>query len=160
VIVVSDTSPLLNLEAIGRLELLSAVHGRVIIPESVLDELSALEGATTTWAGLAWLEVRSVSDRRQVEILEASLDRGEAEAIVLGIELKADLLLIDETAGRREAQRHGLRVIGLVGTLLAAKQRGIIPAIAPLLDTLRARAGFWLSDAMYAHALDLAGEQR
>lgn len=131
----------------------------MIVPDAVLAEPCGLDAAEPThWTGLAWLEVRSVGDRRQVLALEASLDRGEAEAIVLGIELKADLLLIDESAGRREAQRHGLRVIGLVGTLIAVKHRKVIPEAGPVLDALRTRAGFWLSDAMYAHALELAGE--
>jgi len=67
-------------------------------------------------------------------------------------------LLIDESAGRREAQRHGLRVIGLVGALIAAKHRAIIAEARPVLDALRTRAGFWLTDAMYAHALELAQE--
>lgn len=89
-IVVCDTSPLLNLDAIDRLDLLPAVHGRVIIPEAVLDELCARDSERTRWTSLAWVEVMTVIGRARVHALQASLDRGEAEAIALGIELKAD----------------------------------------------------------------------
>ena len=83
---------------------------------------------------------------------------GEAEAIVLAGELHADYLLMDEAAGRAVAIRCGLRVIGLLGLLLRAKDRGMIPAIAPLLDTLEREAGFWMTADLKRRVLDQAGE--
>lgn len=76
----------------------------------------------------------------------------------MALELEADLVLLDEREGRRIAQRLGLRVMGVVGILLDAKSHGAIDAIRPHLEALRQSAGFFLSDAVVAEALALAGE--
>jgi predicted nucleic acid-binding protein len=54
------------------------------------------------------------------------------------------------------AQQFGLRVIGTIGTLLEAKAKGAIGQVRPCLDALRQTAGFYLSDTVYNHALELA----
>jgi hypothetical protein len=90
--------------------------------------------------------------------LTADLDRGESETLALAVELRADVVLLDEKEGRRMARRLGLRPFGVIGVLLAARQRGLVPALRPLLDSLRDRAGFRLSNAVIHEVLDLAGE--
>jgi predicted nucleic acid-binding protein len=90
--------------------------------------------------------------------LRRDLDRGEAEAIALSLELGANLVLMDEWEGRRAAQRMGLRVVGVVGILLEAKPQQAIEHLRPHLDALRQTAGFYLSEPLYQHALALAGE--
>jgi uncharacterized protein len=86
------------------------------------------------------------------------LDPGEANAVVLAIELKATQLLIDERLGRIEAKRQGLRITGILGVLLAAKRRGLIPIIRPILDRLIDEANFRISDRLYNETLTLAEE--
>ncbi len=160
IIVVSDTSSISNLAAIGKLELLQQLYGSVIIPTAVYQEL--LNSGETDPSVLAiqtvnWIETRSVANITLLQTLQNNLDVGEAEAITLAVELNADRLIVDERRGRNEAIKLGLQVTGILGILLAAKQQGLIPLIQPLLDDLIAN-GFWIREQLYAEALKLAGE--
>lgn len=76
--------------------------------------------------------------------MSRELDKGEAEAIALALELGADQVLIDERRGRRIAARLNLRYTGILGILVEAKNRGLISEVKPLLDALIDRAGFGL----------------
>ncbi len=160
-IVVSNTSPLTNLAAIGQFSLLQALFGQIAVPAAVVNELSdggvnwpgATEVATATWA-----VSHTISNRSLVDALRLDLDYGESETIGLALELNADLVLLDEQAARYAAQYFNLRVMGVVGILLRAKQAGLLPNVHPPLVALRQQAGFYLSEAVYRHALALAGE--
>jgi predicted nucleic acid-binding protein len=82
---------------------------------------------------------------------------GEVEAIVLAVEMKADLLLIDERKGRIAADRLGVNFIGLLGVLIKAKHEGVISTVGAITDDFKAVAGFWNSDDPYRHVLRAAG---
>ena len=159
--VVSNTSPLTNLAAIGQLDLLQSLFGRVEIAHAVWDELNA---NGRSWPGrdevaqASWIVRQAPSNQALIRALQRDLDRGESASIALAVELGADLILLDEQDGRRLAQQQGLKPMGVVGVLLLAKQRGLLPAIRPSLDALRTDAGFWLGDAVYQLALQKAGE--
>lgn len=86
------------------------------------------------------------------------LDVGEAESIALAVELGAQALLIDERRGRRIAERHGLRCLGLAGVTLMAKQKGIIPSVSDLLDDLESNARFYLATDLKREIIKRAGE--
>lgn len=151
-LVVSDTSPLTALLQIDRAELLPILFEDIIIPEAVHREL------LRTYADLpSWLRITK-SPPIPDTIASSDLDRGEAEAISLAVWLQADLLLIDELKGREVARAHGLEMAGVLGVLVLAKRRGLIPAVLPLIDELRQTATCWFSDDLVQHILRLAGE--
>lgn len=106
-----------------------------------------------------WIEVHVVSDSTEVFVLHAStqLGLGECAALILAEELGAHRVLVDDRAGRREATARGLPVTGTIGTLLVAKQQGIIASIKEVLDDLRAQ-GTRISDQLYLDALGAADE--
>ena len=161
-IVVSNTSPLTNLAAIGQFGLLYQLFGELHIADGVWYELNA---GNCTWPGSAevanasWIHRHEPSDQALIIALEGDLDRGEAETIALALELVSDVVLIDELEGRHAAQRQGLRVLGTLGVLLDAKAAGYLPAVRPQLEALHGRAGFYLSQPLYAHVLRLANEE-
>jgi predicted nucleic acid-binding protein len=160
-IVVTNTSPLTNLAAIGQFDLLRHLYRRVHVAEGVWEELNA-QGRH--WPGrdqvaqADWVERCTVQNRDLVLALERDLDHGEAQTIALALELGADLVLLDEQEGRHAAQRFGLHVVGVVGILLEAKAKGAIHTMRPHLDALRQTAGFYVSASLYERALELANE--
>ncbi|MBS1250254.1 MAG: hypothetical protein MAG431_01845 [Chloroflexi bacterium] len=160
-IVVSNTSPIISLAAIGQFNLLHHLYKHVHIPQSVLKELNAKGSpwpGSNEVANADWIEVHTVQNQALVTALQRDLDSGESESIALALELHADLVLLDEKEGRRAAQRLDLRISGVVGVLLNAKTSGSIETIQPHLDQLRHIAGFYLSEDLYQHVLVLAGE--
>ena len=161
-IVVSDTSPITNLAAVGLLDLLHQLYDRVIIPQAVYDEMASLNysvpGALEVQT-LSWIDIQPVSDLTRAKELQNQLDIGEAEAIILALELQADLLLIDERKGRKVAAQCGVKKInGLLGVLLEAKQKKLIPEIKPIVDALIDHQNFRISDRLYSRVLQVAGE--
>ena len=118
-IVVSDTTPLISLLKINRIDLLEKLFGDVLIPQAVFDELTVDERFR-----LEADEIRQkkFNNPESASILKraAGLDQGESEAIVLSDELKADLLLMDEAKGRNVSAQMGLRIMGTIGILMAA----------------------------------------
>ncbi|MGE0884985.1 MAG: DUF3368 domain-containing protein [Blastocatellales bacterium] len=158
-IVISDTSPITNLAAIGQLDLLRQLYGQVIIPEAVFRELTAQDGRHpgAIVQQLTWIETRAIANPTVVKALCAELDEGEAEAITLAQELSADLLLMDEHLGRAAAARFGLKVVGMLGVLIEAKHQGLIQAVKPLADALM-NLGFRIGQDLYQRVLQAAGE--
>jgi uncharacterized protein len=161
-IIVSDTSPISNLAAIGQLDLLQQVHGSITIPQAVADEIAKVATIYTQAASLPdqpWITIQAVNDVTTVNRLRGeNLDAGESEAIALALEIGAELLLIDEKLGRRIAVNEGLNITGLVGVLLEAKHKGFVSKIKPTVDALVIQARFRVSSELYAEILRLAGE--
>lgn len=158
-VIVSDTSPVTSLIQINRLELLNQIFGQVVIPRAVYDELCRVPGQKEVMDRQNWFFVEHAKDLQQVKTLEIDLDPGEAEAIILALELKADYLIIDEFKGRNRATEIGLKIIGTLGVLLQAKQKGFIPAVKPLVDDLIEKAEFRVHAVLYQQVLIIAGEK-
>lgn len=146
---IADSTCLISLERIGQLSLLTALFEPLVVPPKVREESSL---------ALDWLQVQAPIDTALVAALRLAVGEGEAEAIALAVERRC-LLILDDKKARRWAKRMGLRVIGTVGILLQAKGQGLIEAIKPLLEALKA-ADFHLSPELEEEALHLAGERR
>ena len=91
-----------------------------------------------------------MSNEPLTKLLKQTLDRGEAEAIALSIELKADWILLDEREGRKVAKSLGLKVTGI---LLRAKHLGELDSLQPVIDRLINKAGFRIAPDLLAQIL-------
>jgi predicted nucleic acid-binding protein len=138
-VVVSDTSPIRYLVLIGQAELLSNLYTELLIPEAVADELTQARTpeAVRQWMAQrpAWLKVIPLM-ARPTSLPLPDLGAGERDTILLALHLKADLVLMDEREGVEQARRLGLTVIGTLGILDRAAERGWIE-LAPVLERLR-----------------------
>ena len=126
-IVVADTGPLQYLLRIAAIDVLAPLYERVLVPHSVAQELNqhSTPAAIRVWmtSPPAWCEVHP--DPPADPDL-AFLDPGERAAIPLALAVRADRLLIDDLAGRDEAERRHLTVTGTVGVLADAHLAGLL----------------------------------
>jgi predicted nucleic acid-binding protein len=159
-IVVSDTTPLISLLKIERLDLLEKLFGQVMIPQAVFQELTSdkrFRDEADQITASQFVIVRTVENVASVNILKrvTGLDKGESEAIVLADELKADILLMDEAKGRTISGQMGIKVMGTIGLLMAAYDDGIIHAeeVTKCIDGLR-KAGRHIGRRHYQMLLD------
>jgi predicted nucleic acid-binding protein len=162
-LVVSNSSPLIYLAALGDFDLFHTLFLEIAIPPAVFEEV-VVRGSNFPVARhvLAaegeWIHVRNLSDSSEAATLrQCGLHAGESEAVALAQELRAEALLIDDGDAIRSARDRGLNVIRTPGVYRASKERGLIPAVASKLDDLR-RAGFYLREEHYRMILKRAGE--
>lgn len=156
--VVSNTSPILNLAIIGQLELIHQQFGQVQIPSAVLEELRVKEerpGSEAILAAIAagWIQVQAINSPLPVQLLQQTLDRGEAEAIALAMDLQADWTLLDERDGRKVAKSLGLKVTGVIGILVRAKNMGELASLREVIDDLMTIAGFRIAPELLARVI-------
>lgn len=161
-VVVSDTSPLRCLAHLGQLRLIEGLFAEVVIPPAVANELRnrARGDISHEVLSLTCVRVQSPMDRTLLGDLRLLLDPGEAEAIALACELHADLVLMDEKRGRAECVRRGMPAMGVLGLLARAKLRGLIPAVAPLMNSLVQSGGFFVDETLRKRILSLCGEDQ
>lgn len=160
-IIVSNTSPITNLSAIGKIHLLQQLYGEIIISAEVFEELTqwgdSIPGSKEVKIS-NWIQVKSINNMGLVQILTNQLDKGESSAIALALELNADWLIIDEQLGRQIAIEHNLKIIGILGILMEAKRQGFIPLVKPILDDLINIAKFWVNPSLYNRVLSIVRE--
>ena len=159
--VVSDTSPLINLAVIDHLWLIPKIYDQIIIPPAVFNEI-VIEGAGEPGAAeiqsAVWVSVKICTPSPLLRQLMLDLDPGEAESIALAVEIGADRILIDERKGRQIALNLSLKPVGVLGVLLRAKQEKLIPLVRPLMDRLLVEADFFIHATLYDEVVRLAGE--
>jgi predicted nucleic acid-binding protein len=148
-IVVADSGPLHYLLLLKHIELLRRFYGQVLVPEPVASELSAASAPAVVRDWITkpptWIEVHPVPPDA-VSTITGDLDLGERAAIALAETMRADLLLIDEAAGRAEAKRRHLRVTGTLGVLRVGAEQGLVN-VPELLERLKATS-FYLDETL------------
>jgi len=138
-IIISDTSCLIALQRIGLLHLLKDLFQEVLITPEVKTEF----GRDLP----EWIIVSEVKSKQKQTELEKRLDKGEASSIALALELKNPLLIIDEIKGRKIAKSFNIEIIGTLGIILLAKERGVVADVSQIIQEL-SREGFRLSEAL------------
>jgi predicted nucleic acid-binding protein len=145
--VVCNSTCLIVLDRIAHLHLLNALFEPCAVPPKVYQE----SGVTAPW-----ITVMAPTNIALVQMLNAVVDPGEAEAIALALE-KGWRLIIDDRKARRWACQLGVTVMGTIAVLIQAKRAGLVPAIKPLLTAMKA-VGFYISVSLEQEALLLANE--
>ena len=157
--IVSNTTPLISLLKLSRLDILRELYGEVFIPTAVYNEIEAGKHKNyyQDLSKLDWIRIVQVKDKQAIKYF-LDLDAGEAEAIVLATELDADLVILDEKLGRYYAKHADLTVTGTIGVLIKAKKEGIINELKPLLFELTSK-DVWISDKLISEILSQIGEK-
>lgn len=159
-IVVSDTSPINYLILIDAIGVLPELYENIVIPTAVFEEMKAEETPEKVREWIknlpVWFEVKQTNVLLDDEL--SNLDAGEREAIALAEELNADALIIDERAGREEAKRRGIFVIGTLGILNSAAEKNLLN----LPDTLNKlqQTSFRASEKLFADLLQIDTERK
>lgn len=157
-IVIADSSFLIGLSKIRKTLLLYKLFHTVHIPQSVHKEVveAGKEGSLEI-SGTDYIVKKPIQDTTLLSFFDHSLGEGEKEVILLGKEMGADLLLLDDMKARKIARAVGFTVLGLLGFLVLAKKKGLLPEIRPLVTELKQK-GFYIADRLVQSILEEVNE--
>ena len=165
-IVISDTTPIVSLLKIDKLELLRDLFEEVVVPEAVYDELTSNDVFAEEAKAIAscpYLLKKIVENKEAVSVLQLAtgLHLGESEALVLANALHADLVLLDERPGREVAQNMDLDFTGTIGILSTAFRKGLLASdeVEGCIDALK-QSGRHISEALYRQLIATVGQSR
>jgi predicted nucleic acid-binding protein len=147
--IVSDTSCLILFYKIGEMDLLQKVYGQIIITGTVSQEFRRPLPD--------WISVQDPKTNLHQGLM-SFLDEGEATSIALALEFADALLIIDESKGRRVAKELGVKITGSLGIIMAAKEKGIIQSVKPIIDKIK-ETNFRISDDLLNKILHLVNEK-
>jgi predicted nucleic acid-binding protein len=134
--VVVNTTPLIALSHVDRLDILKKMYGEVIIPEAVYRELSAKPESVCKIAvdrSLDWILVKEIQNQMAKSMYKTQLHEGEVEVMILAQEINADVVIIDDANAKKHAKYLDLPVTGTLGVLIKAKQQGYVKELKPIL---------------------------
>lgn len=160
-IIVSDTTPIISLIKINRIDLLEQLFQEVFIPDAVYKELTTnilFSNEAEIVKKCSFLKTLSIQNQKSLKLLQAisGLDDGESEAIILAEELSSTVLIIDEKKGRKVAKQLGIPITGTIGILIQAysEKRITKQEIISYIDTLK-QSKIRLSDSLIQEILSL-----
>ncbi|TSD63358.1 DUF3368 domain-containing protein [Inquilinus sp. KBS0705] len=147
--IIADTSCFILLTNINQLDLLQKLYGTITTTTIIAEEFKQLLPE--------WVNVKLAADNKYQRILELQVDKGEASAIALALEITDSTIILDDLKARQLASHLGISITGTLGIIIKAKQIGIIPSIKPLLEKIR-QTNFRISPTLESIALKEAGE--
>lgn len=156
-----NSTPIISLSILGKLDLLKNIFTEVIVPKAVYNEV-VTKGSdkigSKELVSAKWINIMETTNILGKSSIMLELDEGEAEVISLAKEKSIDTVIIDEFAGRQYASLLGLNVIGTLGILLISKNKGLLGEIKPLLEVLIDHNRY-IDRSLYYYFLKLAGEE-
>ena len=159
-IVIVNSTPIIALASIDKISLLKELYGKIYIPEAVLDEITIKPGSKAQLSIKSsddWITIKTIRNTEAKKFFKVQLHDGEVEVMILGGELRADTLIIDDYIAREYAKYLGFKVTGTLGVILKSKEKGIIDCVKLLVDELIAN-GIYIEDKLYENILRIAGE--
>ena len=147
-VIIADTSCLIIYHKIGQLEILRDAFSDLIVTREVAEEFGELPD---------WLAIKEVADKEQYIKLTEDIGKGEASSIALALEFDDSLLIIDEKKGRKVAVDLKIEIIGSLGVLIKAKEKGVIKSVKEIL-TLIDKTNFRISQSIREKILRESGE--
>ena len=152
--IIGDSSALIALSVVDKLELLEELYTNLYMPQAVFDEVTQV-GRPQSDKLRRFLQSR-------VKVVELNLTKlglglGELEAITLYKELDAEVLLIDDNRAKKYAILNDVKVIGSLGVLIKAKEESYIEQVKPLVEAIM-KSEVYISDKLMLKVLELCGE--
>ena len=154
-IVVCDSSPLIALLSVDRIDLLKKLFDTVLIPPAVCSEVF---GVSRTLEIPDFMHIEAPNSKTSVRFLSMSLHLGESEAITLAIEKQVNRIILDDKLARNTADRLGLCVIGTLGVLMLAKEKAFLTEIRPLIDQMIDKISFRIAPSVLKRVLTQVNE--
>ncbi|NYB72922.1 DUF3368 domain-containing protein [Sedimentibacter hydroxybenzoicus DSM 7310] len=158
--IIANSTPIIALNKIGRLDLLKQIYGKIIIPYAVYEEIildSNLKESNDFIEESGFIKIIKIKNEEAKKIFVASLHKGEVEVMILAKEIEADLCIIDDLLARKYARYYKLNITGTIGVILKAKELGIVTIIKPILDELII-CGIYIDTKLYNKVLEISGE--
>lgn len=157
--IVVNSTPLIVLCGIGKLDILKDIYQEIFIPMAVFREVTTKDDSACIQLKTSgeWIHVEEIKDHSEKKMYKAKLHDGEVEVMILAQEQNADLVILDDNAAKKTAKYLGLPVTGTLGVLIKAKRMGIIESIKPLITEMR-KNGFYVSDNVEVMVLEQADE--
>lgn len=161
-IVAANSTPIILLHKAGQLELLNSLYLKIHIPEAVYKEIIIDGGDKTNNHDFIstnnWIEVVKIQNAKGKKLFITSLHEGEVETMILAMEMPADLCILDDLLARKYAENVGLNITGTLGVLIAAKNKGYVKEVKPILDKLL-DVGMYVDRKLYSSVLATAKEK-
>jgi len=159
VIVISDSSALISLLSVEKLDILGKLFETVMIPEAVYNEVFNKKVSNLDLKKTKFLQIEKVTDRKMVKLLKMQLGYGESEVIALALEKGIDRVIIDDKQARKVADKLGLKVIGTLGILILAKEKQVIKEVRPLVLSMMEKINFRIDRALLNKILGILNEK-